>query len=76
MPEMIKAKLHSQEKDRIQALRQLQILDSTAEKEFDDLAKIAAQICDVPMALISLVDEERQWFKSKVGWMSAFQITP
>jgi len=71
MPEMIKAKLHSQEKDRIQALRQLQILDSTAEKEFDDLAKIAAQICDVPMALISLVDEERQWFKSKVGFSAS-----
>lgn len=52
---------------RLQALRQYQILDTICESAFDDLTRLAAQICRTPIALISFIDESRQWFKSKVG---------
>lgn len=52
---------------RIQSLRRYQILDTPPEQEYDDLVKLAAHICQVPTALVSLVDHDRQWFKAKVG---------
>ena len=52
---------------RLQALRALAILDTAFEDAFDELTKSAALVCQVPIALISLVDEHRQWFKSWVG---------
>jgi GAF domain-containing protein len=52
---------------RVAALQKYDILDSEPEKAFDDLALLASYICKTPIALISLVDEDRQWFKSKVG---------
>jgi anti-sigma regulatory factor (Ser/Thr protein kinase) len=55
------------EEGRLRALRQYKILDTKPEQAFDDLTLIASQICGVPIALISLVDEDRQWFKSRVG---------
>ncbi len=55
------------EADRLAALNKHEILDSVSEQEFDDIAQLASQICAVPIALISLVDENRQWFKSKIG---------
>ena len=55
------------EAGRLKALRQYRILDTEPEQAFDDLTLIASQICGVPIALISLVDEDRQWFKSRVG---------
>ena len=55
------------ETERLSALRRYQILDSTPETAFDDLAKLASFICGVPISLISLVDEARQWFKARVG---------
>ena len=55
------------EKRRLEALRRLQVLDTGPEPVFDALVDVAAEICGVPIALISLVDEERQWFKANVG---------
>jgi PAS domain S-box-containing protein len=57
----------SNEQQRLQALQDLKILDTLPEKDFDDLTLIASQICETPIALVSLVDESRQWFKSKQG---------
>jgi PAS domain S-box-containing protein len=52
---------------RLQALRNLAILDTAAEESFDELTRTASLVCQMPVALISLVDEHRQWFKSRVG---------
>jgi len=52
---------------RLKALYDYDVLDTEAEKIFDDLTQLAAQVCNTPITLISLVDTDRQWFKSKVG---------
>jgi GAF domain-containing protein len=52
---------------RVDALQKYAILDSEPEQAFDDLTLLASYVCKTPMALISLVDEDRQWFKAKVG---------
>jgi GAF domain-containing protein len=52
---------------RVAALQKYAILDTEPEQAFDDLVLLASFICNTPIALISLVDENRQWFKSKVG---------
>ena len=52
---------------RVAALQKYAILDSEPEQAFDDLVLLASFICNTPIAMISLVDEDRQWFKSKVG---------
>ncbi len=49
------------------SLEHLGVLDSAPEKEFDDIVMLASTLCDVPVALVSLVDRERQWFKACVG---------
>ena len=64
---MKSAKTPKMEEERIKALRSYEVLDTLSEQEFDDLTLLASQICKVPIALISLVDRDRQWFKSKVG---------
>lgn len=63
----MQAPFSSDEATRIEALRQYDVLDTLPEQEFDDLTHLAAQICGTPISLITLVDEERQWFKSRVG---------
>ena len=52
---------------RLKVLWQYDVLDTVPEAVFDELTSLAALICDAPIALISLIDEDRQWFKSKVG---------
>jgi len=55
------------EEARLKALRLYEILDTEPEQDFDDLTLLAAHICGTPIATITLIDETRQWFKSKVG---------
>ena len=55
------------EAERLDALRGYAVLDTAPEAVFDDLTRLAAQVCQVPIALVSLVDEDRQWFKSHLG---------
>ena len=64
---MLKAAIPANEQERLQALRGYEILDTAPAQEFDDLVLLASRICGTPIAMISLVDENRQWFKSKVG---------
>lgn len=55
------------ESDRLEALHSYNILDTAQESDFDDLTKLASAICNAPIALISFIDEKRQWFKSANG---------
>lgn len=63
----MKAPLPGTEKKRLKVLWQYDVLDTVPEEVFDDLTELAARICEAPIALITLVDEKRQWFKSRVG---------
>jgi len=62
-----KMPLPEHEAKRLAALRRYGVLDNLPEIAFDELTRLAAQICGAPIALITLVDEGRQWFKSRVG---------
>jgi len=61
------APIPANDKKRLRVLWQYDLLDTMPEEVFDDLTELAARICEAPIALITLVDENRQWFKSKVG---------
>lgn len=64
---MITAKISENEDQRIQELLHYNMLDTSAEEEYNDIVKLASQICEAPIALISLVDSCRQWFKAEYG---------
>lgn len=58
---------HPREIERLKALRETALLDTSPSEAWDNLARIAAAVCRTPIALISMVDEDRQWFKARVG---------
>ncbi|MGC8522014.1 MAG: diguanylate cyclase [Steroidobacteraceae bacterium] len=64
---MLSTRVPDNEAERLEALRILEILDTVPEQGFDDLTLLAATICATPISLVSLVDGERQWFKSRRG---------
>jgi two-component system, sensor histidine kinase len=64
---MIKPALPANEAARLDALRAYDVLDTPPEAAFDDLTRLASQICGTPVAMVSLIDGNRQWFKSRVG---------
>ena len=64
---MPRALIPADDVQRLNSLHECCILDSSPEKAFDDLTALAARLCDAPIALVSLVDAERQWFMSTVG---------
>ena len=64
---MTLAPTQKNEADRLERLRELFVLDSAPEPTFDRIAKLASEVCGVPIALMSLIDAERQWFKAAFG---------
>ena len=64
---MIEPKIPADEQERLAALQELRILDTPAEERFDRITRVARDLFQVPIALVSLVDAERQWFKSRTG---------
>jgi signal transduction histidine kinase len=64
---MVRFEPASSEDDRVRALEAHRILDTLREPAFDDLAQLASELFEVPIALVSLVDRDRQWFKANVG---------
>lgn len=63
----MKAPLPTYEDERLAQLHQLKILDTAREQSFDAIAQLAMNLCQVPIAVVSLVDTDRQWFKSCIG---------
>ncbi len=63
----MKAAIPDNEAERLAALKEYHVLDTGTEQSYDDITALAAHICQVPITMISLVDEARQWFKSRVG---------
>ena len=61
------AAMPENETERLEALHRLELLDTEAEPEFDELVQLAAAICGMPISLVTLVDKDREWFKASVG---------
>lgn len=60
-------KVPDNESERLKALKEYSILDSLPEQDFEDITRIASEICQTPISLITLIDTNRQWFKSNRG---------
>ena len=69
------APIPADETERLASLNALDLLDSSAEAQFDELVKAAALVCDAPISLISLIDSDRQWFKANVGLEGSAETT-
>jgi hypothetical protein len=67
----MKAPLPANEAARLASLHRYEILDTPPEEGFDDLTTLAAHICNVPMAQVAFVDQDRQWFKAALGLTTA-----
>ncbi|MEP6922537.1 MAG: GAF domain-containing protein [bacterium] len=63
----MRAPIPANEAARVEALRQYEILDTDPEEVFDDITRLAAHACQAPIAVISIIDHDRQWFKARVG---------
>jgi len=68
------APLPADEEGRLRAVRESELLDTPPERDWDDLTQIASVVCGTPIALVSIVDKDRQWFKSRIG--TELQQTP
>ena len=64
---MREPEIPADEAERLAALERYEVLDSQPETAYDDIVALAAHICNVPIALVSLVDRDRQWFKARFG---------
>jgi len=65
---MTKAPIPSNENEPLQDLLDYALMDTAEEEDFDEIVRLASNICNTPISLISLVDSDRQWFKARVGW--------
>lgn len=63
----MKAPFHPEQSRRLAALRELEILDTEREPEYDEIAKLVAAICEAPVGVVNLIDADRQWFKAETG---------
>lgn len=63
----MEARTHPRQEQRLAALRRLEILDTPREPEFDDVVALVSALCDAPVAVVNLIDADRQWFKAEVG---------
>lgn len=64
---MQKPSIHKKESQRIKNLKSYLVLDTETEEEIDNLTQLASEICETPITIVNLIDDDRQWFKSKVG---------
>jgi len=64
---MTKPPVPPNEEERLEVLRQYKILDTASEQAFDDITKLAADVCQTPYSFLTFIDKDRQWFKANVG---------
>jgi GAF domain-containing protein len=64
---MIKPPVPANDKERILALDDYAIMDSEAESDYDSIVNLASKLCETPISLVTLINEDRQWYKAKIG---------